>query len=200
MDVYMCIHTRFIISTCTTQYGRYIPVCHVAGTRTARYRAVPPKIDCRQSISTVDGRLREKKGRRRRGKEEKKRKEEYIFPCVILAGAPSSHAIVACGSRALFLPREETKHLPVQGERSRRRHRVVRTVRTARYRYHTDTEINLYTGFNIVPAFGCIPPKPSPPSSSPETSHEQGLSADKQGSPDASPNRNNSLRKPSSKP
>ncbi|RWW41131.1 hypothetical protein BHE74_00053402 [Ensete ventricosum] len=32
----------------------------VDSTRTARYRAVPPKIDHRQSISTVDGRLREK--------------------------------------------------------------------------------------------------------------------------------------------
>ncbi|RZR96428.1 hypothetical protein BHM03_00025472 [Ensete ventricosum] len=32
----------------------------VAGTRIARYRAVLPKIDRRQSISVVDGRLREK--------------------------------------------------------------------------------------------------------------------------------------------
>lgn len=55
-------------------------------------------------------------------------------------------------------------------------------------------------GFNIVSTFGCIRPKASPPSSSLETSHEQGLSANEQGSPDASPNGNNSSRKPSSKP
>ncbi|RWW16071.1 hypothetical protein GW17_00020062 [Ensete ventricosum] len=74
-----------IISSCTIV---------VAGTRTARYRAVPPKIDLRRPIegeigrwrsisavdgrlrekSTVGGRLREKKGRRRRGKEEKKKR------------------------------------------------------------------------------------------------------------------------------
>ncbi|RWW31275.1 hypothetical protein GW17_00004104 [Ensete ventricosum] len=32
----------------------------VTGTRTARYRTVPPKIDRRRSISTVDGRLKKK--------------------------------------------------------------------------------------------------------------------------------------------
>ncbi|RWW32146.1 hypothetical protein GW17_00003197 [Ensete ventricosum] len=59
----------------------------VVGTRTTRYRAVPPKIDHRP-ISAVGGRLREKlticgqlsekKGRRRRrrGKEEKKKRGE----------------------------------------------------------------------------------------------------------------------------
>ncbi|RZS24236.1 hypothetical protein BHM03_00057286 [Ensete ventricosum] len=55
----------------------------VTGTRTARYRAVPSKIDHRRSISavggrlkkksTVDGRLRKKKGRRI-GKEKKKKR------------------------------------------------------------------------------------------------------------------------------
>ncbi|RZS11588.1 hypothetical protein BHM03_00042933 [Ensete ventricosum] len=39
---------------------RYIPVRQVADTRTARYRAVPPKIDRQWSISAVSGRLREK--------------------------------------------------------------------------------------------------------------------------------------------
>ncbi|RWW01709.1 hypothetical protein GW17_00035236 [Ensete ventricosum] len=36
---------EFAISTFTAQYGRYILVRQVAGTRTARYRAVPPKIN-----------------------------------------------------------------------------------------------------------------------------------------------------------
>ncbi|RWV84180.1 hypothetical protein GW17_00054125 [Ensete ventricosum] len=38
---------RFAISTCTAQYGRYIPVRQVIGTRTARYRAIPLNIDHR---------------------------------------------------------------------------------------------------------------------------------------------------------
>ncbi|RZR83366.1 hypothetical protein BHM03_00009964 [Ensete ventricosum] len=184
MDVYMCIHTRFIISTCTTRYGRYIPVRYVAGTRTARYRVVPPKIDCRQSISAVGDRLREKKGRRRRRKEENKRKEEYLFPCVILAGVPSLPA----GCERFF---SHTRRRNISPCKEKGRGNV-----TEWYALCIPPD----TGFNIVPTFGCIPPKPSPPSSSLETSHEQGLSADKQGSPDASPNRNNSLRKPSSKP
>ncbi|RZS11402.1 hypothetical protein BHM03_00042733 [Ensete ventricosum] len=45
---------RFAISTCTVRYGRYIHVRQVAGTRTTRYRAVPPKIDRWRSISIVD--------------------------------------------------------------------------------------------------------------------------------------------------
>ncbi|RRT43196.1 hypothetical protein B296_00055962 [Ensete ventricosum] len=48
----------FAISIFTTRYKRYIPVRQVAGMRTARYRAVPSKIDRRQSISTVGGRFR----------------------------------------------------------------------------------------------------------------------------------------------
>ncbi|RWW70050.1 hypothetical protein BHE74_00022301, partial [Ensete ventricosum] len=85
---------KFAISIFTAWYGRYIPVRQVAGTRTARYRAVPPKIDSRRSISAVDGRLREKsgrlrekKGRRRRGKEKKIREEENLAP--VLARTPS---------------------------------------------------------------------------------------------------------------
>ncbi|RWW39216.1 hypothetical protein BHE74_00055473 [Ensete ventricosum] len=41
---------RFTISTFTAWYGRYIPVRQVVGTRTARYRAVPPKIGRWRSI------------------------------------------------------------------------------------------------------------------------------------------------------
>ncbi|RWW68996.1 hypothetical protein BHE74_00023438 [Ensete ventricosum] len=49
---------RFAISTYTTRYWRYISVRQVTGTWTARYQAVPPKIDRRRSISAVDGRLK----------------------------------------------------------------------------------------------------------------------------------------------
>ncbi|RWW18547.1 hypothetical protein GW17_00017451 [Ensete ventricosum] len=49
----------------TARYGRYIPVRQVAGTRTAHYRAVPPKINRRRSISAVGGRLKREIDRRR---------------------------------------------------------------------------------------------------------------------------------------
>ncbi|RWW32623.1 hypothetical protein GW17_00002681 [Ensete ventricosum] len=95
----------FAISICTTRYGRYTPVHQVTGTRIVCYPAVPPKIDHRQSISAVGGRLREKstvggrlrekstigdrlrekKGRRRRGGEER----STSFPHVVLARTPS---------------------------------------------------------------------------------------------------------------
>ncbi|RZR79905.1 hypothetical protein BHM03_00005764 [Ensete ventricosum] len=44
----------FAILTHTAWYGRYISVRQVTDTRTARYRAVPSKIDRRWSISAVD--------------------------------------------------------------------------------------------------------------------------------------------------
>ncbi|RWW27542.1 hypothetical protein GW17_00008025 [Ensete ventricosum] len=108
-------YARFAISTYTARYGRYIPVRQFAGTRTARYRAVPPKIDRRrsisavdgrfrpstvdfgrqrpiegeidrrQSISTVDGRLREKKKKRKRRKKKRRKRK----PSTVLVRAPS---------------------------------------------------------------------------------------------------------------
>ncbi|RWW49722.1 hypothetical protein BHE74_00044065, partial [Ensete ventricosum] len=73
----------------------------VIGTRTARYRAVPPKIDRRRSILAVDGRLkkksivggrlRKKKGRRR-GKEEKKKQKIPLLRAVAAHGRFFSHA------------------------------------------------------------------------------------------------------------
>ncbi|RWV82637.1 hypothetical protein GW17_00055843 [Ensete ventricosum] len=101
--------------------------------RTARYRAVPPKIDRQQSISAVDGRLSEKKGgRRKRGKRRKKKRRKKTYrPRAVLAlalsplarrrrprvdsarassspaGRQRPRAVAARGSRALFLPRGE---------------------------------------------------------------------------------------------
>ncbi|RWW73002.1 hypothetical protein BHE74_00019153, partial [Ensete ventricosum] len=49
----------------------------VAGTRTARYRAVPPKIDRRRLISIVGGRLKGEIGRRRSIEREKGRKKKW---------------------------------------------------------------------------------------------------------------------------
>ncbi|RZR80950.1 hypothetical protein BHM03_00007071 [Ensete ventricosum] len=112
--------------------GRYIPVRQFTDTRTTRYRAVPPKIDRRRSISAMGDRLREKStvGRRLREigdrrkreeeeEEEKKKRRRNRTSTVAAHGSP------ACcrrpHSRAIFLPREETKRLPARGERSRRR-------------------------------------------------------------------------------
>ncbi|RRT52646.1 hypothetical protein B296_00041361 [Ensete ventricosum] len=44
------LYPKFAILTLTARYERYIPVCQVAGTRIARYRVVPPKIDRQRSI------------------------------------------------------------------------------------------------------------------------------------------------------
>ncbi|RWW73739.1 hypothetical protein BHE74_00018353, partial [Ensete ventricosum] len=56
---------------------RYIPVCQLTGTRTAHYRAVPPKsfVDSRFRPSTVDF------GRNK--KEEKKKREKNTSPAAI---------------------------------------------------------------------------------------------------------------------
>ncbi|RRT45934.1 hypothetical protein B296_00054794 [Ensete ventricosum] len=72
---------KLLISSMKTGY-----TC-VAGTRTTRYRAIPPKIDRRRSISIVGGRLREKKGRRR-VKEEKTEKRSPYFP---VPSSPARH-------------------------------------------------------------------------------------------------------------
>ncbi|RWW27911.1 hypothetical protein GW17_00007636 [Ensete ventricosum] len=136
---------KFAISICTARYERYIPIHQVTGTRTARYRAVPSKIDRRRSISavggrlkkksTVGGRLRKKKGRR--GKEKKKKRgtkntspaRSPRSPVVAARGSPVRHhrPWVACdrffsrARRRSVSPREETERLPTRGERSRRR-------------------------------------------------------------------------------
>ncbi|RWV99448.1 hypothetical protein GW17_00037642 [Ensete ventricosum] len=120
----------------TARYERYIPVRQVAGTWTARYRAVPPKIDHRQSISAVDVRLKReidrrrsiegeidrrrsierekgrKKKRKKMKKKEKKRKNTYC-PRAVLARAPSSLVRRRRSRVAGVLS-------PARGERSRR--------------------------------------------------------------------------------
>ncbi|RZR78496.1 hypothetical protein BHM03_00003860 [Ensete ventricosum] len=77
----------------------------------ACYRVVPPKL-------TVGGQLREKStvgGRLREKKKEEEKKEVPPFPVL---SSPSRHRRPRLW--AIFLPREETEHLPVQGERLRR--------------------------------------------------------------------------------
>ncbi|RRT60592.1 hypothetical protein B296_00028295, partial [Ensete ventricosum] len=94
--------------------------------RIARYQAVPLKINHRRSISTVNGRLREKstvdsrlrkKKGRRRGNEKKKRKKEY------LAHVPSSPAgrlrVVATCDRGRFFSRVRRRSVFLHGEKYR---------------------------------------------------------------------------------
>ncbi|RZS29289.1 hypothetical protein BHM03_00063005 [Ensete ventricosum] len=54
-------YPRFAISTYTARYGRYVPIRQVTSTRTARYRAVPSKIDRRRSIEEEKGKKRGRK-------------------------------------------------------------------------------------------------------------------------------------------
>ncbi|RWW21123.1 hypothetical protein GW17_00014737 [Ensete ventricosum] len=118
--------------------ARYILVRQVAGTWTARYRAVPPKIDRRRSISVVDGRLkgeidhrrsiegeidrrrsierekrRKKKKRKKKKKKEKKRKNTYRHRTVL---ARASSSLTSCRR-----PRVANALSPAQGETSRQR-------------------------------------------------------------------------------
>ncbi|RZS05507.1 hypothetical protein BHM03_00036040 [Ensete ventricosum] len=113
----------------TTCRGLIVGLTKVAGRQTARYRAVPPKIDCRRPIEgeidcrrSIEGEKGKKKKRTRR-KKEKRRKE--IIPsacapsslacrcrsCAVAACAPPPpagrhhpHTVIACGSQVLFLP------------------------------------------------------------------------------------------------
>ncbi|RRT46465.1 hypothetical protein B296_00035252, partial [Ensete ventricosum] len=81
------LKARFYILIYTARIGRYIPICQVTDTLTARYWVVPPK-------STVGGQLREKKGRRRRRRRRKEeRRGEERIPRVVLARALSPPAV-----------------------------------------------------------------------------------------------------------
>ncbi|RWW18111.1 hypothetical protein GW17_00017918 [Ensete ventricosum] len=132
---------RFAISTCTTRYGRYIPVRQVRAVHTGRpgyryadrplpggsaknrlsaidfgcRRPIEEEIDCQRSIEReIDRRrsIEEEKGKKKRKRRKKEEeKKEY------LARAPSPPA--GC-LRLLFLLREETERLQAQGERSMR--------------------------------------------------------------------------------
>ncbi|RRT49144.1 hypothetical protein B296_00048351 [Ensete ventricosum] len=121
---------RFAISIFTAWYGRYILVHQVAGTWTARYRAVPPKIDCWRSISVVDSRLKgeidrrrsikgeidrrqsieQEKGRKKKRKKKKKRKEEKKRPKARVRSSPARRP----------RPWVVVSVSPARGERSRR--------------------------------------------------------------------------------
>ncbi|RWW78402.1 hypothetical protein BHE74_00013375, partial [Ensete ventricosum] len=129
----------------------YIPVRQLTGMQTARYRVVPPKsiVDSRFQTSVVDfshqqsidgeidrrrsieGEKGKKKKKRKRRK--KKKRIHTSFPRAVLARVPSPPtrrprlriACVPSSPASILLPREETKHLPARGERSRRRHKFL---------------------------------------------------------------------------
>ncbi|RWW23435.1 hypothetical protein GW17_00012314 [Ensete ventricosum] len=109
--------------------------------RTARYRAVQPKIDRRRSISAVGGRLKgeidcrrsieREKGRKKRKKKKKKRKEEKkntYRPRAVLARASSPLARrrrTRVASTCVPSPPAGALS-PARGERSRRPARIIR--------------------------------------------------------------------------
>ncbi|RZR75035.1 hypothetical protein BHM03_00048336, partial [Ensete ventricosum] len=91
----------FSISICTARYGRYVSVCHIIGTLTARYRAVPLKstvggrfqpsavdFSHRRSIEGEKGKKKKKKRKRRKKKEERRKKKEEEKKKVYLASSP----------------------------------------------------------------------------------------------------------------
>ncbi|RWW88546.1 hypothetical protein BHE74_00002569 [Ensete ventricosum] len=106
--------------------------------RTARYRVVPPKstiavdFDRRRSIEGEKGKKKKKKKKKRKRRKKKKR-IHTSFPRAVLARVSSPPtrrprlriACVPSSPASILLPREETKHLPAQGERSRRRHKFL---------------------------------------------------------------------------
>ncbi|RWW24688.1 hypothetical protein GW17_00011021 [Ensete ventricosum] len=146
--------TWFAISTFTAQYGRYIPVRQVADTRTARYQAVPPKIDRWRSISAVGRQLKgeinrrrsterekgnKKKKRKKKKKKKKKRKEEKKEYLLSARGPRPCAARRSPAPERRRRPRVVGAFSPAHGERSRR---PVCTVHTAWYQYHTGTKMN----------------------------------------------------------
>ncbi|RZS15500.1 hypothetical protein BHM03_00047342, partial [Ensete ventricosum] len=83
-----------VSKVCNFGTGRYIPVRQVAGTQTARYLAVPPKIDRWRSIEGEIGSIEGEKGKKKKRKRKKRREEENLAP--VLTGAPSSPSPAVC--------------------------------------------------------------------------------------------------------
>ncbi|RWV85457.1 hypothetical protein GW17_00052751 [Ensete ventricosum] len=95
LRVELDFRARFAISTVTVRYGQYITVRQVAGTLTARYRAVPPKIDRQRSIDFGRRRsIEQEKGKKKKRKKKKKKveKKNTYRPRAVLARAPSPPA------------------------------------------------------------------------------------------------------------
>ncbi|RWW58263.1 hypothetical protein BHE74_00034896, partial [Ensete ventricosum] len=129
--------TRFAILTCIARYGQYILVRQVIGTRTARYRAVSPKIDRRRLIEgeidrrrSIEGEIDRRwsiegeKGKKKKKKKKKRRKERSTsFPRIVLARAPSTLAgrLRAAAALAIerFFSRARRWNVSPRGEKDR---------------------------------------------------------------------------------
>ncbi|RWW35704.1 hypothetical protein BHE74_00059327, partial [Ensete ventricosum] len=82
----------------TDLYHSYRAICTSPPSYRYADRPLPggtAKIDRWRSISTVDGRLREKKGRRRRGKEERRRIPRAVLACTPLPPVGGPRAVLA---------------------------------------------------------------------------------------------------------
>ncbi|RWV97051.1 hypothetical protein GW17_00040188 [Ensete ventricosum] len=175
---FVAILRRFTISTCTARYGRYIPVRQVPGTRIARYRVVPSKIDRWRSISviggrlkkksivddrlreksTVNGRLRKKKGRRREKKKEEGKKEYLArasssLTCRRRPRSPArrSHPRVAYGRGPFFSRARRREYLPARGDRSRRPPHSNPRRRASKWRSHEPRRWALRASLRVNP-------------------------------------------------
>ncbi|RWW46049.1 hypothetical protein BHE74_00048048 [Ensete ventricosum] len=97
--------------------ARYVPDRQLTGTRTGRYQAVPLKSAVGGRLrekSTVDNRLRKKKGRKK--KKRKRRNTSPVRPRVTRAPSPPASPR---RPRATFLPTWGDGTSPARGERSR---------------------------------------------------------------------------------
>ncbi|RZR74240.1 hypothetical protein BHM03_00034144, partial [Ensete ventricosum] len=84
--------------------------------RTARYRAVPSKIDRRRSIEEEKGKKKRKRKKKEEGRKNTSPARRPRSSVVTARGSPARHRC----PRPLFLPREETECLPARGDKSRR--------------------------------------------------------------------------------
>ncbi|RZS13298.1 hypothetical protein BHM03_00044861 [Ensete ventricosum] len=130
--------TQFAISTCTARYEWYIPVRQVAGTRTARYPVVSPKIDRRRPIKGEIDRRRSiereidrwrsiegEEGKKKKRKRRKKEKRSTYFPvpslparrrCPRLASARAPSPPVG---RGRFFSHARRQNVSPRGEKGR---------------------------------------------------------------------------------
>ncbi|RRT73432.1 hypothetical protein B296_00012840, partial [Ensete ventricosum] len=76
------------------------------------------KIDRRRSIEGEKGKKKKKKKKKRRKKKKMRRRKKYLASSSPASLSPASRHCPRL--RVIFRPHEETFHLPVWGERSRR--------------------------------------------------------------------------------
>ncbi|RWW36844.1 hypothetical protein BHE74_00058103 [Ensete ventricosum] len=108
---------------CTAHTERYTVV---TGTWTARYQAVPSKIDRRRSIEReIDSRrsIEKEKGKKKRKRKKKEGKKEYLAPASSSLACHRLRAVAARGWGRKNTSRPRRPHSPVVAARGRGRNR-----------------------------------------------------------------------------